>query len=436
MRNFWHDRKGNVAILFALAIVPVMGAMGAALDYSRANAYRTDMQKAADATALALSKVMPLNETKLNEVAKQYFAANMGNHDLTNLSLEVTPGQGSVQLAATGNYVPVVAGILGVQQFEIGVSATARWGIGKVEVALVLDNSGSMGSLSRMTHLKAAAHNLINVLESSAVHPGDAKVAIVPFDSAVRVNYTQANAPAWVKWGSTGTCSILPQMLKSQSSCTSWGGVWSWDSWTSTKWNSWAGCLEDRDYSVSPNVENDVLDTAPNATTSMSTAALRTRYPAKPCDNNKLRRVTPLTEDWAALRSEITAMEPAGWTNIAIGMAWGWHVLSPTELYTEGKAYNTEDLTKYIILMTDGDNTRSRHSNDESFINQRTSAACTNIKESGIQIYSIRLVQGNADLIRNCATKPSMYYDVQNASNLAAVFSQIASQIASLHLSK
>jgi Flp pilus assembly protein TadG len=106
MRNFWHDRKGNVAILFALAIVPVMGAMGAALDYSRANAYRTDMQKAVDATALALSKVMPLNETKLNEVAKQYFAANMGNHDLTNLSLEVTPGQGTVQLAATGNYVP------------------------------------------------------------------------------------------------------------------------------------------------------------------------------------------------------------------------------------------------------------------------------------------------------------------------------------------
>ena len=62
MRRFWSDRKGNVAVLFALAVVPVIGGLGAAIDYSMANSYRTDMQKALDSTALALSKLLPLDE--------------------------------------------------------------------------------------------------------------------------------------------------------------------------------------------------------------------------------------------------------------------------------------------------------------------------------------------------------------------------------------
>src|SRR5690606_28151663 len=107
--------------------------------------------------------------------------------------------------------------------------------------------------------------------------------------------------------------------------------VWTWSDWSTTKWGSWSGCVEDRDY-IAGVVENDVLDTAPDMTTSTSTSAMRTRYPARPCDEDVLRRVTPLTTNWTTLHSEVTAMEPAGKTNIAIGMVWGWHLLSPTAL--------------------------------------------------------------------------------------------------------
>ena len=41
---------------FALAIIPMIGAIGAAVDYSRANSARTAMQAALDSTALILSK--------------------------------------------------------------------------------------------------------------------------------------------------------------------------------------------------------------------------------------------------------------------------------------------------------------------------------------------------------------------------------------------
>ena len=92
MRRFWSDRKGNVAVLFALAVVPVIGGLGAAVDYSLANSYRTDMQKALDATALALSKLLPLDEAKMNEVGMQYFTASMGNHDRpTSISTSFRP---------------------------------------------------------------------------------------------------------------------------------------------------------------------------------------------------------------------------------------------------------------------------------------------------------------------------------------------------------
>jgi Flp pilus assembly protein TadG len=50
------DRRGNVAVIFAFAMIPLIGFVGASIDYSRANAMRTKLQDALDSTALMLSK--------------------------------------------------------------------------------------------------------------------------------------------------------------------------------------------------------------------------------------------------------------------------------------------------------------------------------------------------------------------------------------------
>jgi hypothetical protein len=181
---------------------------------------------------------------------------------------------------------------------------------------------------------------------------------------------------------------------------------------------------------------NDVEDTAPTGNSS--------RYLASQCDHGlsypgRVVRMRRLTENWDNLKSTVTAMQPAGYTNIPIGLAWGWHLLSPTDVATEGASYGTKDLTKYVILMTDGDNTRNRwgsHSQWSNNMNDRTELVCDKIKDAKIKIFTVRLVSGNAGLLRNCATETSMYYDVQDASQLSGVFKSIGSQIASLHLSK
>jgi hypothetical protein len=96
----------------------------------------------------------------------------------------------------------------------------------------------------------------------------------------------------------------------------------------------------------------------------------------------------------------------------------------------------TPDLDKVLILLTDGTNTQNRWTGNSSDIDARTKAVCANIKSANIKIYTVRVIDGNADLLQNCATKSDMYYDVQNASALNAVFSTIATNLANLRLSK
>src|SRR5262245_14664069 len=176
MRSFWTDRRGNMLLLFALALIPMIGSMGVALDYSMASHYRTSIQKSLDATALALTRIMPADQATLDTVGNQYFHANMGEHEIIDLQLTVTPELGKLKLAATGKYKPQLAQLVGVTDVNLGTRSEARWSIGKVEIALVLDNSLSMNDFGRMTHLKNAAHDLLNVLQTAAKNPGDAKV--------------------------------------------------------------------------------------------------------------------------------------------------------------------------------------------------------------------------------------------------------------------
>jgi Flp pilus assembly protein TadG len=452
MRHFWSDQEGNAALVFALAAIPMIGVMGAAVDYSMASQYRADVQKALDATALALTKIMPADETTLNTVGNQYFQANLKQHDLENLTLKVTSDIGVLNVKAEGIYKVRMANIFGADTLDISARSEAKWSMGKVEIALVLDQSLSMQTPdpARIQALRSATTNLINVLENASKKPGDAKLGIVAFDGMVNVGYTGANPPSWVRfdWWSNnyGTCNksgnntrsacegqnvcTKPQYT-SKTSCQNNNGQWVQATWTPESTANWAGCVYDR------NQNHDVDDTAASGNNSY--------YPAAKCFGSPPQAITPLTENWADLRTKATALTPTGYTNITIGLVWGWHVLSPTGIYTEGAAYDEADLTKYIILMTDGYNTKNITMEPNACnvsgpicptVDNRTELACENMKTAGIKIYTVRLINGNEELLRDCASKTSMYYNASNAAALTGIFNSIGSEIASLHLSK
>ena len=88
------------------------------------------------------------------------------------------------------------------------------------------------------------------------------------------------------------------------------------------------------------------------------------------------------------------------------------------------------DLDKVDRALTDGENTQNRWTTSSSSIDSRTATACTNVKAANIKIYTVRVIDGNATLLRNCATNPNMYYNVQQADQLNGVFSSIAQTLA------
>jgi Flp pilus assembly protein TadG len=215
-RRFWlgeEGRKGNAAILFALALVPMVGATGAAVDYSMANSNKASMQKALDSTALALAKLMPLTQAQLDTQGWQVFQASLGKISVALQPSDLvitTPGTGKLVLNVSGQYQPSISGVIGINSFPVGAHAEVTWGIKKLEVALALDNTGSMESNNKMVELKKAAKNLISILQKAAKNPGDVKVSIIPFHVQTKVGTANVNA-AWLRWdlweSENGSCN-------------------------------------------------------------------------------------------------------------------------------------------------------------------------------------------------------------------------------------
>jgi Flp pilus assembly protein TadG len=423
LSRLFKDRRGGVAPLLALAIIPLVGTVGAAVDYSRANAVRTAMQNALDSSALMLSRdAQNLNGAQLAEKATAYFNSMFNRPEAGNVQVTPefsSPQQGSFTLKLNGSATisTLFWRLMGQPQIDITASGEVLWGIKKLNLALALDNTGSMASSGKMAALKEAAHNLLTTLKNSEKTPGDIKVSIVPF--AVDVNVGTGNVNAnWIHWSdwddANGNCS--KSSYHSKSSCTANNG-----NWTPASHSTWNGCVNDRDQN------NDVLNTA---TLSGSPATMYRANQASACP----AAMMTLSYDWPALNSKIDAMTPTGNTNVTIGMQMAWQTLSPVTPFSAPPP--APDLDKVVILLTDGQNTQNRWSSAQSSIDARTQKVCENAKADNIRIYTVRVIDGNATLLQNCASKPEMYYEVSQAVQLNSVFASIAQNLANLRISK
>src|SRR4051812_49420466 len=91
LREFAGARGGNVALTFGIATLPVICAVGAAVDYSHANSVRAAMQSALDATALMLARdAETLSDTNLDTKALNYFKAMFTKTEATGVTVNAT----------------------------------------------------------------------------------------------------------------------------------------------------------------------------------------------------------------------------------------------------------------------------------------------------------------------------------------------------------
>ena len=126
-------------MIFALSLVPVFGAVGAAVDYSRANSARTAMQAALDTTALMISKeALDLKSGQVQKKAKTYFNAQFDRPDVNKLKVTFSmqnngPGDFTVVAEATATIDTAIAQVIGKKTIDLRADtarcagASRRW---------------------------------------------------------------------------------------------------------------------------------------------------------------------------------------------------------------------------------------------------------------------------------------------------------------------
>jgi Flp pilus assembly protein TadG len=444
-QQFLDDRSGSVMPLLALAAVPLVGLIGASVDYSRAAAIQATLQAAADSTSLAMAKTAPgLSADQLQVKAQAYFNALFVNTGAAAPVVNVTYTNNSgsqVVVSANSSVGTVFMGIMGFSQLPIAASSTAVWGNTRLRVALVLDNTGSMSaggsgtpsSPNKIQALQTAAHGLLNQLQTAATNDGDVYVSIVPFAKDVNVgssNYGQS----WLDFtdwdAANGTNVVTGQKCTTNrsghQSCTNT------TTWTPNNHNTWNGCVTDRDQNYD--------------TTNATPASGGTLFPAEQYNACPVA-VLPLTYNWATLGSTIDAMTPNGGTNQAIGLAWGWQSLSQTSPLNAPSEDPNFKYQHIAIILSDGLNTQDRwYGNGSTWSSQvdaRQEIVCDNMKNAGITIYTVQVNTDNeatSSVLQYCAgTKAgvadsSKFFLLTTPTQIITTFAQIGTSLSQLRI--
>jgi Flp pilus assembly protein TadG len=421
LARFWKNRQGGVAPMLAIAIAPLMAAVGAAIDYSRANAARAAFQTALDSTALTLAKTASTQSAaQIQAAATSTLNALYNRPEVQNVTVnaQYSSTSGSkLELDGSATIPTAFLHILGFDQITFTATSTSTWGNTRLRVALVLDNTGSMASSGKMTALKTASQNLLTQLKNAASTADDVYVSIVPFNKDVNFgasNYDQS----WLRWDLwdplNGTCS--PTAHSKQSSCVSHGGTW-----TPANHNTWNGCVTDRDQNY------DTTNDAPLAGATLYPAEQYSSCPAQ---------LMGLSNDWTVLSSKINAMQPNGNTNQAIGLQVGWQSITAAPFTVPAMDPNYK-YTQVIILLSDGLNTEDRWYSNASSIDTRQQKTCDNMKAAGITLYT---VQVNTDgdptstLLKNCASDSSKFFLLTSSTQIVTTFNQIGTALSNLRL--
>ncbi len=390
LSRFKRDKRANVGIIFGIVLVPIVIAMGSAVDYSRAFLKQKDLASAVDTAVLAGGIFSEETQQVFEDKVKKTLYANFPENEIASLSFNRDEATKTITVTATSNVPTKFAGIWQVDNVPIQATAEATPGRSYAEIVLVLDNTGSMRWSGKLDALKTAAKDLVQILHDSSPDTNKLFISLVPFTTTVRLS---SDMLSWSGIDFNGLSSVSGEDFEGNTNVI--------DLYNDMN-IPWNGCVRAR---PSGNDLNDVTATSSDPETlypvylapdepdgrfynngnyySNSGSSYRNRYindlflqpslpngPERQRDTSKytgsvslsssrgpenncpLRPILPLTTDKNALDTAIDGMVADGYTNIATGLAWGWRMLTPEEPYV---ARNFDQETKkFIILLSDG----------------------------------------------------------------------------------
>lgn len=455
-RRFARDINGNMAIAMALVAVPLFGAAGAAIDYSGRIQAEAKLQAAIDAGALAGAASENGREAAVKKAVRRFAMQNGAGKYLDGdgaLKVKIS-SDGVIRVSATAEYPTTILNVMGIKSLPIGALAESKRSESGVEIAMVLDVTGSMTG-AKIDALKVAAKDFVaETTKPNANKPDAVRLSIVPYNQYVNVGLANRNA-SWLDvppdWIETKTETRDWPTHSNPHNCrtenTSWwnDGVeefgtrevcdYDVDYVSETRtWDvphEWKGCVGSREYPW------NVRDARPN----LDIPGMLDAW----CGDSV---ITPLTSKTATLNAAIDSLMAASNTYIPFGLIWGWRTLTAEVPYTEGLSdadAEARGVRKHLVLMTDGENVTSKsvgsgyHDGwDPDAGDATTAELCENIEKAGIVVHAIAFDAtdaGTKSMLQACATGGN-YYDASDAARLAQAFDAIAGKINQIALSK
>jgi Flp pilus assembly protein TadG len=416
--KFVRDRVGNVAVTFALTIFPIIAGIGGAVDFTRSVTIGTEIQSAIDSGVLAAASLSQARDPE--DVVRAYIEAAISEYGGEISRLEVTVNSDTslnsreVIAVAEVTVPTLLLGLAGINELIVTRTAEAVEQLVDIEIALVLDVSGSMGG-SKIADLRDAAQDFVNTVLGQDRFEYTS-LSVIPYNGGVRLPETVNDAliqgaPAY----------------RRQSGCADY----------------------ETDYPVDfplPDNELDWLEWNGQDMVGSRSSAF--------CPAEDMESVF-LLADKDALNDMIGGLVASGNTGLDVATAWGVRALDPNwrgrlggDFPDRPVDWETEDTLKVLVVMTDGaataqirtrwENNRWRTFNMYSASQARSNMldACDYAKDNGVAIYTIAFqVSGstNRNLMRDCATTAGNFYNVEN-TDIGAAFSAIAGEINKLRL--
>ncbi|WP_417249933.1 pilus assembly protein TadG-related protein [Celeribacter sp.] len=183
-RRFARNEEGSFAIfsLFSILIIFVLAGIG--VDLMRHEALRTELQGTLDRAVLAAANLD--TNADAEEVVTDYFEkAGLGEY-LNDVQQTGNGNQRTIYAEVKGIVPTFFLKLVGIETLELGTHAKAQQGITDLEIAMVLDVSGSMRDYSRISNLRSAGEKFSEIVFGNS-DPDHIAVSVVPYSTQVNV---------------------------------------------------------------------------------------------------------------------------------------------------------------------------------------------------------------------------------------------------------
>ncbi|MBZ8118683.1 hypothetical protein KUD11_08475 [Roseovarius sp. LXJ103] len=344
LRTFQEDEDGAITAFTLVMIVMMLAAGGLGIDLMRQEMQRAKIQNTLDSAVLAGAGA-PFGSSP-KAIVEDYFAKadmseylneidddNVGDDDVV-----ATLNSTSVTASADMTMDTYLMKLSGVKTLSVGGASTAMMRVPKLEVALVLDVSGSMGNNNKLTNLQKAAKSFVTTIINST-DPGDAVISLVPFSWNVAPGegiYTALNVNEVQQYS---TCLRFDE-------------------------SDFDNAFIDPDVYMDQQIYTSVYGGFDNLNQSW-----------RSCFTEENAEILPYSTSITELHTAIDALTADGNTSGHLGMKWGAALLDPkfdtvvdslqtdelisATLESLPAAYTEAEVLKIVVMMGDGQNTVS-----------------------------------------------------------------------------